>query len=186
MSRVALLALLAQYVGAWKFEDGPGRSWEVLCVPPPHTCFAVLERRRHRLILRRDSSCIAQRPLWQGPGDKPKIVCHVDTCNSLWSMSVREDQLVGYFGADVSAMSNLCHAGLCMGVHFEQCHCTTVTTIARLPPPLLLPPPHLPLPHLPLLSRVARKRPTLQTATRRGTVRRTTPTTTCTSWLRTT
>ena len=119
MSRVALLALLAQYVGAWKFEDGPGRSWEVLCVPPPHTCFAVLERRRHRLILRRDSSCIAQRPLWQGPGDKPKIVCHVDTCNSLWSMSVREDQLVGYFGADVTEWSNLCHAGLCMGAHFE-------------------------------------------------------------------
>ena len=53
MSRVALLALLAQYVGAWKFEDGPGRSWEV-----PHASFAVLvERRCHRLILRRDSSC---------------------------------------------------------------------------------------------------------------------------------
>ena len=56
MRRVALLALLAQSVGAWKFEDGPGRSWEVR-VPLPHTCFAVLERRRHRLILRRDSSC---------------------------------------------------------------------------------------------------------------------------------
>ena len=122
MSRVGLLALLAQYVGAWKFEDGPGRSWEVR-VPRPHTSFAVLERRRHRLILRRDSSCVAPRPLWQGPGVKPKIVCQMDACNSLWSMGVREDQLVGYFGFgadDVTAWSNLCHGGLCMGVHFEQ------------------------------------------------------------------
>ena len=35
-------------------------------------------------------------------------------------MGVREDQLVGYFGADVTEWSNLCHAGLCMGAHFEQ------------------------------------------------------------------
>ena len=38
-------------------------------------------------------------------------------------MGVREDQLVGYFGFgadDVTAWSNLCHGGLCMGVHFEQ------------------------------------------------------------------
>ena len=34
-------------------------------------------------------------------------------------MGVREDQLVGYFGADVSRWSNICHAGLCMGAHFE-------------------------------------------------------------------
>ena len=34
-------------------------------------------------------------------------------------MGVREDQLVGYFGADVSTWSNICHAGLCMGAHFE-------------------------------------------------------------------
>ena len=35
-------------------------------------------------------------------------------------MGVREDQLVGYFGADVTVWSNLCHGGLCMGAHFEQ------------------------------------------------------------------
>ena len=114
MSRIALLTLLAQYVGAWKFEDGPGRSWEVR-VPLPHTCFAVLERRRHRLILRRDSSCVVPRSLWQGPGDKPKIVCHVDTCNSLWSMGVREDQLVGYFGADVTASRPRCSVAVWLG-----------------------------------------------------------------------
>ena len=34
-------------------------------------------------------------------------------------MGVREDQLVGYFGADVTVWSNICHAGLCMGAHFE-------------------------------------------------------------------
>ena len=29
-----------------------------------------------------------------------KIICHIDVCESLWSMGVRSDQLKGYFGGD--------------------------------------------------------------------------------------
>ena len=50
------VTITAASAGVWKFEDGPGRSWEVR-VPRPQTSFAVLERRRHRLILPHDSSC---------------------------------------------------------------------------------------------------------------------------------
>eukprot|EP00971_Amphidinium_carterae_P249052 4943622-Amphidinium_carterae.1 len=57
-----------------------------------------------------------------GIGTKPKIICHVDACESLWSMGVREDQLVGYFGHGGDRMywqDELCHGNHCMQAHFE-------------------------------------------------------------------
>lgn len=60
---------------------------------------------------------------FQGQGSTPKIVCHVDVCESLWSMGVGADQLVGYFGHSgdtMYAMTDLCHGNLCMQAHFEQ------------------------------------------------------------------
>ena len=37
---------------------------------------------------------------WSGKAAKPKIICHVDACDSLWNMGIH-DELVGYFGCVV-------------------------------------------------------------------------------------
>ena len=52
-------------------------------------------------------------------GSKPKIICHIDVCESLWSMGVRSDQLKGYFGGDPTDWKQLCHAEHCSSAHFE-------------------------------------------------------------------
>ena len=60
---------------------------------------------------------------WTGTGDKPTIICHIDICDSLWSMGVRSDQMIGYFGGDVmdsvTSWNALCHGDHCMQAHFE-------------------------------------------------------------------
>jgi len=56
---------------------------------------------------------------WSGSGNKPKILCHVDICESLWHMGVRTDQLVGYFGGDMSDVTQRCHGTLCMTANFN-------------------------------------------------------------------
>jgi len=58
------------------------------------------------------------RRVWSGHGKKPTVVCHVDMCNSLWSMGVRQDQMIGYFGGTPD-QGVLCHAEFCMSAHFE-------------------------------------------------------------------
>jgi hypothetical protein len=61
---------------------------------------------------------------YSGSGMKPKIICHSDACDSLWSMGVREDQLVGYYGvsltATTGAWNGICQSTWCMTVHFEK------------------------------------------------------------------
>jgi hypothetical protein len=52
-------------------------------------------------------------------GRKPKIICHIDVCESLWAMGVRSDQLKGYFGGDPTDWNQLCHAEHCSSAHFE-------------------------------------------------------------------
>ena len=63
----------------------------------------------------RHSPCILQ-----GTGNRPTIICHIDICDSLWSMGVRADQMKGYFGGDANSWSALCHGTHCMSAHFEQ------------------------------------------------------------------
>ena len=63
----------------------------------------------------RHSLCISQ-----GTGNRPTIICHIDICESLWSMGVRADQMKGYFGGDANSWSALCHGTHCMSAHFEQ------------------------------------------------------------------
>ena len=61
---------------------------------------------------------------YSGSGTKPKIICNADACDSLWSMGVREDQLVGYYGASLTATAaawnGICQSVWCMNVHFEK------------------------------------------------------------------
>lgn len=46
---------------------------------------------------------------------KPRVICSPLVCESLWSMGLRSDQLVGYF----LSVSDLCHGILCYQFHFE-------------------------------------------------------------------
>jgi hypothetical protein len=54
----------------------------------------------------------------KGTALMPKIICHVDICESLWHMGVRNDQLLGYFGGDMADVTKRCHGTLCMTANF--------------------------------------------------------------------
>jgi hypothetical protein len=60
---------------------------------------------------------------WSGalsdPSAKPKVVCHIDVCESLWEMGVREDQIVGYFNGNPATWTGLCEGAHCKTGHFE-------------------------------------------------------------------
>ena len=50
---------------------------------------------------------------------KPKVVCHIDVCESLWVMGVREDQIVGYFYGSPSSWAGMCEGVHCKSAHYE-------------------------------------------------------------------
>ena len=56
---------------------------------------------------------------WSGSSPKPRIACHIDACDSLWSMGVRSDQLVGYYDSNGVDGNSECHGTHCSDVHLE-------------------------------------------------------------------
>ena len=50
---------------------------------------------------------------------KPKVVCHIDICESLWAMGVREDQIVGYFNGNPNSWAGQCEGVHCKSAHYE-------------------------------------------------------------------
>ena len=47
------------------------------------------------------------------------MVCHIDICESLWAMGVREDQIVGYFNGNPNSWAGQCEGVHCKSAHYE-------------------------------------------------------------------